>query len=151
MKEAKDKPEQKEQDGELSLGALAEESGLSERTIRYYISRGLLEGPARGGRGAYYTPEHLKRLREIQRSQQQGLTLTEIERSGDLATVPTRLPEPETWHAYPLAEDIVVQVKAGSSPWRQHQVKSTLERLARELSPKELSPKDGAHKKEEKQ
>jgi DNA-binding transcriptional MerR regulator len=156
MKSEKDKPEQKELDGELSLAALAEESDLSERTIRYYISRGLLEGPARGGRGAYYTTEHLKRLGEIQRSQQQGLTLTEIERSGDAATASTRLLEPETWYAYALADDIVVQVKAGSSPWRQHQVKSTLERLARELSPKEiprkeLSSKDVTHKKEEKQ
>ena len=147
MRDPKVSPEQSERNGEFSLEALSSESGLSERTIRYYISRGLLDGPARGGRGAYYTGEHLKRLREIQKNQQQGLTLMEIERLGpNAASVPARLPEPETWYAYPLADDIVVQVRAGSSPWRQHQVKSTLERLARELS-----PRDEADGKEEEQ
>ena len=146
MKEAKDNSNQKESKAELSLEALAEESGLTGRTIRYYISRGLLQGPARGGRGAFYTSEHLKRLREIQRNQQQGLTLTEIERLGRATDGATRLPEPQAWWAYPLADDIVVQVRAGSSPWRQHQVKSILERLTRELS-----PRDEADRKEEKQ
>lgn len=144
MKDTKNKTAQGPLDGELSLGELAAESGLTERTIRYYISRGLLEGPARGGRGAFYTNAHLKRLREIQGNQQQGLTLTEIERLGGTASVPGRLPEPEAWLAYPLADDIVVQVKSGTSPWRQHQVRSIIERLVRELS-----PRDAANRKEE--
>jgi DNA-binding transcriptional MerR regulator len=141
MRDAKKNSAENDLNGELSLEALASESGLTERTIRYYISRGLIDGPARGGRGAFYTSEHLKRLREIQRNQQQGLTLTEIERLGETASAPGRLPQPETWYAYPLADDIVVHVKAGSNPWRQHQVKSTLERLARELSPRDAAPR----------
>ncbi len=120
--------------GELSLTDLAAESGLTERTIRYYISRGLLEGPARGGRDAFYTGEHLKRLREIQRNQRRGLTLTEIERLAGPSTLPASLPKPEAWLTYALADDIVVHVKSGTSPWRHHRVKSTLERLARDLS-----------------
>jgi DNA-binding transcriptional MerR regulator len=120
---------------ELSLAELAEESGLTQRTIRYYISRGLLEGPARGGRGAFYTAEHLKRLRDIQLEQRDGLTLTEIERRAPAVARQKELPKPEPWWAYRLADDIVVHVKGGTSPWRQHQVRSTLERLSRELSP----------------
>lgn len=118
---------------ELSLADLATESGLTQRTIRYYISRGLLEGPARGGRGAFYTTEHVKRLREIQDEQRRGLTLTEIERQTAGPEAEAELAKPEPWWTYRLAEDIVVQVKGGTSPWRQHQVRSTLERLAREL------------------
>jgi|HubBroStandDraft_6_1064221.scaffolds.fasta_scaffold31619_4 DNA-binding transcriptional MerR regulator len=146
MKEAKNNSSQGLTNGEFSLDALAAESGFTERTIRYYISRGLLEGPARGGRGAFYTREHLTHLREIQRKQQQGLTLSEIERLGSTTGAAVSLPEPQAWWAYPLADDIVVQVRAGSSPWRQHQVKSILERLTRELS-----SRDESHRKEEKQ
>jgi len=146
MKAAKDNSTPKETNAELSLEALAEESGLTGRTIRYYISRGLLEGPARGGRGAFYTREHLTHLREIQRKQQQGLTLSEIERLASTTGAAVRLPEPQAWWAYPLADDIVVHVRAGRSPWRHHQVKSILERLTRELS-----SRDEADRKEEKQ
>lgn len=112
--------------------ALAAESGVPERTIRYYIARGLLGPPARGGRGAFYTAGHLDRLREIQRRQHGGLTLAEIERQGDAAATP-RLPEPEPWLQYTLAPDVVVQVRTGGAPWRTRQIRSVLQRLAREL------------------
>jgi DNA-binding transcriptional MerR regulator len=134
MKEKKEHASPTQLGAELCLADLASESGLTERTIRYYISRGLLEGPARGGRDAFYTNEHLKRLREIQRNQRQGRTLTEIERLFSTPKLPAPLPKPEAWLVYPLAGDIVVHVKSGMSPWRQHQVRSTLERIARELS-----------------
>ena len=146
MKEKKDDAAPIQPGMELSLADLASESGLTERTIRYYISRGLLEGPARGGRDAFYTNEHLKRLREIQRNQRQGRTLTEIERLSTTPQFPAPLPKPEAWWAYLLADDIVVHVKGGMSPWRQHQVRSTLERIARELS-----SENAAQRKEDEQ
>ena len=61
-----------------SLAELAEEVGLSARTVRFYIGRGLLPGPEKAGRGASYGPAHLERVREIQRLQADGLTLAEI-------------------------------------------------------------------------
>jgi DNA-binding transcriptional MerR regulator len=118
---------------ELSLADLAAEAKVPERTIRYYIARGLLSGPARGGRGAFYTGGHLDELREIQERQRQGLTLAEIERQRRAGEPPVHLPEPAHWWAYTLAPDVVVQVRTGGSPWRMRQIKSTLERLAREL------------------
>ncbi len=146
MKEKKGNAKQSQANGELSLTDLAAESRVTERTIRYYISRGLLEGPARGGRDAFYTNAHLKRLREIQQQQKRGLTLTEIERFSVTPMLPAPLPIPEAWWAYAIAEDIVVQVKAGISPWRQHQVRATLERISRDLS-----SVNAAERKEEKQ
>lgn len=122
---------------ELSLAELATESEVPERTIRYYIARGLLAGPARSGRGAFYTGEHLERLQEIRRKQRQGLTLAEIERRREAGALRSRLPEPERWWAYTLAPDVVVQVRTGGSPWRVRQVKSALDRLARELESSE--------------
>ena len=146
MKKKKDNTKQSQANGELSLADLAAESGVTERTIRYYISRGLLEGPARGGRDAFYTNEHLKRLRAIQQHQKQGLTLTEIERLSATPKLPTPLLQPEAWWAYAIADDIIVHVKAGISPWRQHQVRATLERTSRDLS-----TDNAAERKEEKQ
>lgn len=133
MKGHKSNSDQMPPASELSLETLAEESGVAERTIRYYITRGLLAGPARSGRGAFYTGEHLKRLQEIRRRQQQGLTLTEIERLAGTSEPTEGLPEAETWWAYKIAPDLVVQVRGGTSPWRLRQVRAALERLAHEL------------------
>ena len=48
-----------------TLAELSEESGTPARTIRFYIARGLLDGPLKAGRGAVYTAEHLARLEKI--------------------------------------------------------------------------------------
>ena len=48
-----------------SLKELAELTEIEPRTIRWYISEGLLRGPEARGRKAYYTEHHLKRLRTI--------------------------------------------------------------------------------------
>ena len=136
MKDKSPSSDRSRPDAEFSLEALAKKSGVTERSIRYYIARGLLNGPARGGRGAFYTGDHLKRLEEIVDKQRKGLTLGEIERSGEQAAVVGSLPEPETWWAYPISSDVVVQVRSGTSPWRLHQIRTALARLANELSPR---------------
>ena len=125
--------EKSQRDEEFSLETLAASSRVSERTIRYYITRGLLAGPVRGGRGAFYTAEHLTRLQKIREQQERGLTLTAIERLATAVETEERLPEPETWLSYKIAPDLVVQVRSGSSPWRVRQVRSALERLAKEF------------------
>jgi len=122
-----------QRDEEFSLETLAALSRVSERTIRYYITRGLLAGPVRGGRGAFYTAKHLERLQEIREQQQRGLTLTAIERLATAVETEERLPEPETWLSYKIAPDLIVQVRSGTSPWRVRQVRSALERLAKEF------------------
>lgn len=52
----------------LKIGELANQTGLSIKTIRYYESRGLLEQPPRT-EGGYrlYGPEEVARLRFVQR------------------------------------------------------------------------------------
>ncbi|HET7036098.1 MAG TPA: MerR family transcriptional regulator [Thermomicrobiaceae bacterium] len=50
---------------ELTIDELAERSGVPARTIRYYISQGLLPGAGSRGRGAAYSGDHLARLRLI--------------------------------------------------------------------------------------
>jgi len=64
---------------ELSIAQVADETGLSARTVRYYEELGLLPDVRRraGGRRVY-GPDALERLRFIQRLQLLGLPLAEI-------------------------------------------------------------------------
>jgi DNA-binding transcriptional MerR regulator len=63
---------------ELTLKELAAEAGVPERTIRFYICRGLVDPPLRGGRGAAYGKKHKARLAAIRTLQSKGNTLAEI-------------------------------------------------------------------------
>ena len=64
-----------------SLQQLAELTGIEPRTIRWYISEGLIRGPESLGRGAHYTEHHLKRLNTIKvLKDTYGMQLTEIRR-----------------------------------------------------------------------
>ena len=135
-----DRPNQRETapsdtDNGISLNQLAKKSGVPERTIRYYISRGLIPGPVRGGRGAEYTPEHLAGIQNVRQLQSAGMTLAEIEyecarHAGD------RRPAiaPESWSMYRISPDVTVQVRDGLSPWRIKQLRSAIARLAAELA-----------------
>jgi len=120
-----------------TLPELAEETGLSARTIRYYIARGLLEGPAVAGRGATYTPGHLARLRAIQELQSRGAMLAEIGRLLAGARPHAALPQPATWHQYALEEDVVVWVRADAASWRRRQLSRALADFASRIKPEE--------------
>jgi DNA-binding transcriptional MerR regulator len=117
---------------EFSLADLAERSGVPERTIRFYIARGVLDGPVRSGRDAAYTDEHLAQLRSIRERQRAGLTLAQIERELP-GPATAKLPEPEALWVYPVAPDVKVQIHNGVSPWRMRQLKTALEKFAADI------------------
>ncbi len=62
---------------DYTLQQLADEAGVTPRTIRYYIAQGLLASPGAGS-GARYTDAHLERLRLIRQLQRNHLPLAEI-------------------------------------------------------------------------
>jgi Ca-activated chloride channel family protein len=62
------------------LEELARQAGVSPRTVRYYVQRGLLPAPVFRGRDTVYTSEHLLRLQVIRRLQERFLPLDEIQR-----------------------------------------------------------------------
>lgn len=115
---------------EWTLAELADEVGLPARTIRYYIARGLLDGPEVAGRGAIYRITHLERLREIRKLQRQGRMLAEI---GQHRHEVTELPQPESWWRYPLADGVIVHVRADLAPWRVKRIRKALAELAEQL------------------
>ncbi len=61
-----------------SLAELAESSGVSERTIRYYQAEHLLPPPRKNGREAVYGEDHRDRLAVIVELRDRGLTLQTI-------------------------------------------------------------------------
>ena len=57
---------------------LAERAGVSRRTVRYYVQRGLLPPPRGLGRGKHYTEAHLAALVRIKELQESAVPLDEI-------------------------------------------------------------------------
>lgn len=71
----------------LKLEELAQHAGVSPRTVRYYVQRGLLPAPVFRGRDTSYGSEHLLRLKAIRRLQDRHLPLDEIQALLDTTTV----------------------------------------------------------------
>ena len=66
---------------EYTIESLSKRVGLQRRTIRNYITQGLLRGPDSLGRNARYTDYHLKRLKLIKQMKLVlNLSLSEIRR-----------------------------------------------------------------------
>jgi DNA-binding transcriptional MerR regulator len=61
-----------------SISELANLAGVTPRTIRYYVSIGLLASPGRAGPGTRYSDGHLQRLRLIRKLQREHLPLGDI-------------------------------------------------------------------------
>ena len=113
----------------FSIQALADRAGTTRRTIRYYVQRGLLPRPEGGGRGHYYTEEHLRRLAIIKKWRRQGVPLEkmrELLESGDPASVSSagevtsvEAPAPaapqavSTWDHVEVAPGVVMKVRRG--------------------------------------
>lgn len=121
----------------LTLADLSEESGIPARTVRFYIARGLLEGPVKAGRGAAYTPTHLARLEKIKSLQADGRTLAEIahllgEGPGEGKVEETA--PPTAWWQHAIDDDVIVFVRADVSPWRKKQIRAAVEEMAAQLA-----------------
>jgi DNA-binding transcriptional MerR regulator len=118
-------------DEQMTLAELSEASGCPARTIRFYIARGILDGPDKAGRGAAYGQEHLARLERIKSLQSQGCTLAAIR--GALIAEPPNAPAatPMTaWWQHEIAKDVMVWVRSDMSPWRTKQVRAAIEEFA---------------------
>src|ERR1017187_7749005 len=112
---------------EKSLAELADATGIPARTIRFYISRGLLDGPAKAGRGAVYTAAHVQRLEKIKALQAQGRLLSEIAPLLEGAQAARPHYATSAWWQHVIGEDVMVWTRADASPWRQKQIRDAVE------------------------
>ena len=63
----------------FSIDDLSNITGLKKRNIRYYIQKGIIDNPVGRGKGAYYTNNHLKQLKETLKWKDAGLSLERIQ------------------------------------------------------------------------
>lgn len=116
-----------------TLEELERQTGVARRTIRFWISRGLLPGPEIAGRHARYGAQHQQRIEEIGRLQREGLTLTEIAAKA----VPRRaqpLAEPIAWWQVPVADGVQVWVRGNLAPWHQRAVQRAIAEFEHRLA-----------------
>lgn len=130
-------------DPRYSIGELAELGGVSRRTVRFYVQRGLLAPPHGVGRGAYYDAAHLARLLAVKHAQERGLPLGAIADEVGQAPLapppvdPTPPPALEPWSRLLLAPGVELHLRAGAlSP---AQLAALTRALAPVLSPSHLS------------
>jgi DNA-binding transcriptional MerR regulator len=118
-------------DESLTVDELAERTGMTVRTVRFYATEGLLPPPERRGRVAYYGPQHRMRLDLIRTLQEHGYTLSAIQR------VLARIPADAGAAVYAVQSAVL-------APWLPDQTeeidRASLERrLGRELDDDQLS------------
>ncbi len=67
-------------DGKMTIGELAQRTGMTIRNIRAHQTRGLLPPPEVQGRTGYYGAEHVARIELTREMQAEGLNLEAIRR-----------------------------------------------------------------------
>lgn len=102
----------------INIGQLAELSGVSRRTIRFYIQNGLLQPPLGAGRGHYYTEEHLRDLLRIKALKENNLSLEQVagQLHGQNESEAVVYPLPTTWVRIEVCPGIELNVQGGVYP-----------------------------------
>ena len=90
-------------EGAYSIGELAAAGGVSRRTVRFYVQRGLLAPPLGLGRGARYGQAHLERLLEIRASHERGLALHDLTAGAPMRVAPAVPEQPPAARPAPAA------------------------------------------------
>ncbi len=117
----------------ITLAELSAASGIPARTIRFYIARGLLNGPVKAGRSAAYTDEHLARLETIKQLQDSGRMLSEIAHDLSHAAPVPSAAAPWPWWQHVIGDDVMVLVRGDVSPWRMKHIRAAVDELASRL------------------
>lgn len=104
----------------LSIGELADQIGVSRRTVRYYVQRGLIDPPVGLGRGSGYTAKHTEQIQRVLRLQREGLPLESIghlaESQTQGAPAPVRsVVHPQIVVRLPLIPGIRLEIEEGAS------------------------------------
>lgn len=96
---------------------LAERGGVSRRTVRYYIQRGLLPPPHGLGRGKHYTEAHLAMLVRIKELQEAAVPLetiaAQLHAPAEPVAASSSAPEPlqSSWTRIAVAPDLELHVR----------------------------------------
>lgn len=99
----------------FTLDELADSSGVSKRTIRYYIAEGAISAAGGRSRSAYYTPMHLQELEQVKHLRKQGFSIAEIrgKRSIPVAEVKTGV----EWERFVPHPHLELHIRADAPPY----------------------------------
>lgn len=108
----------------FSIDELSSLTGVTPRTVRYYIAQGLLTRPEGEKRGAYYQRRHLEQLLLVRRWTDAGLSLDRVREliAGAPEDPPLRPASPgsvQVWSRVTVVDGLEVHVepgRAGLSP-----------------------------------
>lgn len=108
------------------MEALEGATGTSARTIRYYISQGLVPPALTVGRTASYGEDHLVALRRIAAAKDQGLSLEQIKQQLHPPTgTPAAWPS-QGLRAMHLLDGVTLLVRADLPLWQRNQMEKAL-------------------------
>jgi DNA-binding transcriptional MerR regulator len=113
-----------------SIHELATLGGVPTRTVRFYISEGLIDRPEGAKRGAWYEDRHLQQLLRIRRWSQEGLSLEQVREALQASKVegpPPRGVKPgsvDVWSRICLAEGLELHVEPGRVGLSPEQVRA---------------------------
>jgi DNA-binding transcriptional MerR regulator len=93
-----------------TVDELAEKTGFSRRTIRYYVQEGLIEPPAGRGRGGFYNDSHVAMLLKIKSQQEQGFSLGAIARLAKSQDDQMVAPARQAWARYEVVPGVELHV-----------------------------------------
>ena len=113
----------------LSIDQLAALTGLTTRTVRYYLQQGLVSRSEGAKRGAYYLQRHVEELLLLRRWADAGLSLDRIRelRAGAADEPPPRAVRAgsvEVWSRVTLADGLEVQIEPGRAGLTPEQVRA---------------------------
>jgi DNA-binding transcriptional MerR regulator len=115
-----------------SIHDLATLASVPTRTVRFYISQGLMDRPHGAKRGAWYEDRHLQQLLLIRRWTDAGLSLDRVRelQAGSPAEAPPRPAKPgmvEVWSRVTLADGVELQVEPGRAGMTPEQVRAFIQ------------------------
>ncbi|KJU82956.1 transcriptional regulator, MerR family [Candidatus Magnetobacterium bavaricum] len=90
---------------------VSEITGFSLRTIRYYVSSGIIEPPEGRGRGGFYNDRHIDKLRQIKGMQENGMRLKDIITLDRSSEVPNAETTRQVWFKYEIIPGLEIHVR----------------------------------------
>jgi hypothetical protein len=75
-----------------SIGELAERTGVSRRTVHFYVQRRLIDPPLGRGRGRHYDERHVEQIERVRELQRQGVQLAHMADAGAAFALAEALP-----------------------------------------------------------
>lgn len=115
----------------FSIDELAKLTGVTARTVRYYIAEGLVDRPVGERRGAHYLRRHVEQLLLIRRWTDAGLSL---ERVRELMAGAPEDPAPrsaapgsvEVWSRVTVAHGLEVHIEPGRADLTPEQMRTLI-------------------------